>query len=477
MVDAFQDVYLKRGGGAHTSLIASSKISNPAERLSSVESHEGRNKSTKIQGQCPVDHVIFDLAKFIGREKVPSKVLKDVGELTSQTLSQAQNHQPLSGSTIFNRIEIPASSDPSDLEFYEYVEAFKLIGDPYVPAGQIMEIFGSNSGGTRRPKEVHRTFAHQLMAGRDVHLREDYHRVLKGRPWSIQNTMLNLQSLRIQFHGLPHVAFDCGNAITLGNAIGRTLMYEIPTIQGRLSRTFIRTCVLLNILNPQSEDTEDATTDARVGNGLGTHHVRTMEEVLVAHDLEWEESKLLARKPTTAAGQATNRRLAGEKSQQGNSGNHGGNITNLSLCSEEGEDGRFNSNIPTPVIFMGGPSISFPRQSSCPRFQGHFPEKNSDQPPPANQPPPYQVEYPTSEAENSKALVPFVGLSPLSAVTTGLSSETKAKGRNIPPPKIEELMDREENYWWQRSRISWLKSEIETQNSSTLPRLSREGVI
>ncbi|KAI9071790.1 hypothetical protein K1719_046254, partial [Acacia pycnantha] len=65
----------------------------------------------------PVDHVIFDLAKFIGREKVPSKVLKDVGELTSQTLSQAQNHQPLSGSTIFNRIEISASSDPSILSF------------------------------------------------------------------------------------------------------------------------------------------------------------------------------------------------------------------------------------------------------------------------------------------------------------------------------------------------------------------------
>ncbi|KAI9084433.1 hypothetical protein K1719_033623 [Acacia pycnantha] len=110
----------------------------------------------------------------------------------------------------------------------------------------------------------------------------------------------------------------------------------------------------------QSEDTEDATTDARVGNGLGTHHVRTMEEVLVAHDLEWEESKLLAKKPTPSTGQVTNRRLAGEKSQQGNSGNHGENITNLSLCGEEGEDGRFNSNIPTPAIFMGGPSISFP---------------------------------------------------------------------------------------------------------------------
>ncbi|KAI9077192.1 hypothetical protein K1719_040850 [Acacia pycnantha] len=220
MVDALQAVYLKRGGGAHTSPIASFKISNPAERFSSVESPEGRsellvvkvlnvtpsekvdkdliskvieqiieedeeqeeeedeeekeNKSTKIQGQHPVDHVIFDLAKFIGGGKVLSKVLKDVGELISHTLSQAQNHQPLSGSTIFNRIEIPASSDPlnglyigahglysleiiqlrrkfgqwqeesgagepSDLEFYEYVEAFKLTGDPYVPVGQSFE--------------------------------------------------------------------------------------------------------------------------------------------------------------------------------------------------------------------------------------------------------------------------------------------------------------------------------------------------
>ncbi|KAF7843027.1 protein EXECUTER 1, chloroplastic [Senna tora] len=130
------------------------------------------DKSTKIPGRRSVDHVMFDLAKFIGRGKVPSKVLKDVGELISLTLSQAQNHQPLSGSTIFNRIEAPSSSDPlnglyigahglysseviqmrrrfgqwqeeggarepSDLEFYEYVEALKLTGDPYVPAGQV----------------------------------------------------------------------------------------------------------------------------------------------------------------------------------------------------------------------------------------------------------------------------------------------------------------------------------------------------
>lgn len=130
------------------------------------------DKSIKFQGRRRADHVASDLAKFIGKGNVPAKVLKEVGELISLTLSQAQNHQPLSGSTIFNRIQIPTSFDPlnglyvgtyglhsseviqmrrkygqwqedgraeepSDLEFYEYVEALKLTGDPYVPAGQV----------------------------------------------------------------------------------------------------------------------------------------------------------------------------------------------------------------------------------------------------------------------------------------------------------------------------------------------------
>lgn len=148
-------------------------IENDASQQESQHKESAsKNKKSKLRGRRSIDHVMLDLTKFIGREKIPLKVLKDVGELISLTMSQAQNHQPLSGSTTFNRIDLPTSSDPlnglyigahglytsevihlqrkfgqwkedngtmerSNLEFYEYVEALKITGDPYVPAGQV----------------------------------------------------------------------------------------------------------------------------------------------------------------------------------------------------------------------------------------------------------------------------------------------------------------------------------------------------
>ncbi|MFQ6649350.1 hypothetical protein Gotur_023006 [Gossypium turneri] len=144
------------------------------QQVSSLKTKGSTDRKPKAQSQRSVDNIMFDLAKFIGsgRDKIPLKVLKDVGELINLTLNQAQNHQPLSGLTTFHRIETAASPDPlnglyvgahglytsevihlrrkfgqwqgdsgtkepSDLEFYEYVEAEKLTGDPYVPAGQV----------------------------------------------------------------------------------------------------------------------------------------------------------------------------------------------------------------------------------------------------------------------------------------------------------------------------------------------------
>lgn len=140
--------------------------------VSSDEVQSLRNKKPKILDKRHLNKVMSELAKGIGRGKLPTKVLKDISELISLSLNQSRNLQVLSGSTTFNRIEISSSTDPlnglyigthglytsevihlrrkfghwnvdggskehSDLEFYEYVEAVKLTGDPYVPAGQV----------------------------------------------------------------------------------------------------------------------------------------------------------------------------------------------------------------------------------------------------------------------------------------------------------------------------------------------------
>ncbi|XVF67291.1 hypothetical protein PTKIN_Ptkin10aG0109200 [Pterospermum kingtungense] len=73
---------------------------------------DSMDRKAKVQGQRSRDNIMFDLAKSIGREKIPLKVLKDVGELINISLSQAKYHQPLSGTTTFHRIEVTASPDP-----------------------------------------------------------------------------------------------------------------------------------------------------------------------------------------------------------------------------------------------------------------------------------------------------------------------------------------------------------------------------
>ncbi|KAI9121440.1 hypothetical protein K1719_008473 [Acacia pycnantha] len=142
---------------------------------------------------------------------------------------------------------------------------------------------------------------------------EDYVRVLKGCPWSILGTLLNLQHwddymilsevdfdwcpFWIQFHGLPHAAFDCENAIILGNTVGRLVM----------------NCKFLL----ESADAED--TVVRYGNGLGITHVKTIEEALVIHDQNWDEAILLWDKPAAAAaGQPFNTRTFGAFPKDGN---------------------------------------------------------------------------------------------------------------------------------------------------------------
>ncbi|KAI4342054.1 hypothetical protein MLD38_026715 [Melastoma candidum] len=149
-----------------------SMVQKPSSLDSGRRKRFTSDKEEKLRNQRSIDQVVFDLTKLIGGEKIPVKVLKDVGELISLTLSQAHSHRSLSESTLFNRIDIldsldPLSGlyigahgiytsevihlkrkfgqwkedkrkkDPKDVCFYEYVEAVKLTGDRYVPAGKV----------------------------------------------------------------------------------------------------------------------------------------------------------------------------------------------------------------------------------------------------------------------------------------------------------------------------------------------------
>ncbi|XXG80493.1 hypothetical protein AAC387_Pa09g1343 [Persea americana] len=161
--------------------------------------------STTLPDQRNSNRVMSDLAKVLFSKernpKISMKVLKDVGELLNHTLNQAQNRQSLSGSTVFNRVEIPTTSDPlnnglyaagglhseiihlrrkfgqwqddneirtsSNLEFYEYVGALKLTGDPCVPAGQMMagEVLLELSNLHSLPKSCNLCFIGSIDAG------------------------------------------------------------------------------------------------------------------------------------------------------------------------------------------------------------------------------------------------------------------------------------------------------------------------
>nr|GEX54668.1 protein executer 1, chloroplastic [Tanacetum cinerariifolium] len=147
-------------------------IEKEKQQVSSRNAESLKKKETRYQGNRSTDSVMLDLAKSIRKVKIPMKVLRDVSQLINHTINRAKNRQPLSGTTTFSRIELPKTRDPlnglyvgahglytseviqlrrkfgqwqddggmkelSTLEFYEYVEAVKLTGDPYVPAGQV----------------------------------------------------------------------------------------------------------------------------------------------------------------------------------------------------------------------------------------------------------------------------------------------------------------------------------------------------
>ncbi|KAI9084431.1 hypothetical protein K1719_033621 [Acacia pycnantha] len=95
---------------------------------------------------------------------------------------------------------------------------------------------------------------------------DEYNRILRGRPWSINGYVLNLLErpkcrsceefdfsrcpVWIQMHNVPMEAVCLENVVTIGGYVGEVMMAEDPYYNGRYLRGFIHARILLDLRRP-----------------------------------------------------------------------------------------------------------------------------------------------------------------------------------------------------------------------------------
>ncbi|KAI9109020.1 hypothetical protein K1719_019975 [Acacia pycnantha] len=200
----------------------------------------------------------------------------------------------------------------------------------------------------------------------------------------------------------------------------------------------------------QNEDPDEEDAEIRYGSGLGTTHVKTMDEVVVLHDYTWDEVQLFQGKPPPSTREDHRRKALGGSTVNGNTEDHGGKSANSSLWREEPFNGLMNVNCEIPaqvqreiriteITALKEPTTEDPE--SPPKvmpFQQSLaggiipiiineplpPDSStpiSPKSPPPNKDQSYRVESPGTATDVYSAIIPFPGLSPLSAVTTSLN--------------------------------------------------------
>ncbi|KAI9095395.1 hypothetical protein K1719_026429 [Acacia pycnantha] len=186
----------------------------------------------------------------------------------------------------------------------------------------------------------------------------------------------------------------------------------------------------------QPKSTDEEEIDGRCGNNLGTPHVKTIDEALVVQDELWDEAAQLKPRPAVVAGQSVGRRVADVLPKSGNDQSQGAkSATHLSQGADLGNSlMQINDTImggsPSDQRCKGLPHFPIPIDVEGPRLNLH---PNQIPPNPEHtiitspesatliQRPHYRVEFSNTEPHIQPPLNPLAGLSPISAVTTGVN--------------------------------------------------------
>ncbi|KAI9117944.1 hypothetical protein K1719_011086 [Acacia pycnantha] len=261
-------------------------------------------------------------------------------------------------------------------------------------------------------------------------------------------------------------------------------MYESLRLQEKLTRTFIRARVIIKIFEPlttgfwvprphrdsiwvpvryerlqnycydcgrlghdsrnrkfQSDLAENEDADHRFGNGLGTAHVKNIEDALVVIDPTWDEAALGQRKPLPAAGLPPRCQSSDVATEHGESAH----------LSEKpgGRDLRRDSAVNGQIRINSVEVHSNNLTDETPKFSLRLSLSQI-----------HPVEFPYNETDGQTSIIPFSGLSPISAVTSGL------KQINLKRPSVP--LDEDQRPTPLKKRLTFHEQDVVTISSETL---------
>ncbi|KAI9086058.1 hypothetical protein K1719_032135 [Acacia pycnantha] len=236
----------------------------------------------------------------------------------------------------------------------------------------------------------------------------------------------------------------------------------------------------------------------RAGNGLGTVQVKPIDEVVVIHDPTWDEAAVVRRKSAEATGPAQDYRRIDGVAITGKSISQGVNHGEQMLSNKVNPNGKeyiedaSNAHLQGDFLFPISPKIrgwipegqlNIPEsapphkpqireivsinssillvaeiQAENQVFNAPIPTSMANQSSPtrilSTQSAPYRVESPASKNEGKSALTPIVGLSPVTAVTTGL--------RLINLKQLPDPLDEAQRPNPPKKRLTYIEEQVPT---------------